>query len=166
MPSAFENGDGSDPFDHVVYNDSAGTADSGSPPVKWRAANSRFSSYVAGGKELLKRAAAADAGYRAGRLAERVVVLQAAPSGVKKIRPERAVYQLLPLVLPDGRETHRQHREHLVVFHGFCLLSASLRIGRAFSGPKPDMSSDHAYACTRVVVLTTPWSMTFCAISS
>ena len=28
------------------------------------------------------------------------------------------------------------------------------------------MSSDHAYACTRVVVLTTPWSMTFCAISS
>lgn len=48
MPSAFENGDGSGPFDHVVYNDSAGTADSGSPPVKWRAANSRFSSYVSG----------------------------------------------------------------------------------------------------------------------
>ncbi|MFR0868178.1 MAG: hypothetical protein ACLSGS_03760 [Adlercreutzia sp.] len=30
-----------------MYNDSAGTADSGSP-VKWRAANSRFSSYVGG----------------------------------------------------------------------------------------------------------------------
>ena len=55
MPSAFENGDGSDPFDHVVYNDSAGTADSGSPPVKWRAANSRFSSYVGGVNSAFRR---------------------------------------------------------------------------------------------------------------
>ena len=48
MPAQRENGDGSAPFDHVAYNDSTGTAESGSPPVKWRAANARFSSYVGG----------------------------------------------------------------------------------------------------------------------
>ena len=83
MPSA-ENGDGSGPFDHVVYNDLPALPIPAAP-VKWRAANSRFvvrrrreqRLSLAGGKEL-KRAAAADAGYRVGRLAERVVVLRCA----------------------------------------------------------------------------------------